>query len=301
MNTVFVVGFPRSGTTLVAETVSRITGYAVLPETRFYEENKFLFRGITGKALKSMLTEKRRMQDVPVDIDGLFEDDVRYGVSDIFGLLLDSARQGCCGIIEKSPIHILHLEKMRREFPDAVIIGIVRSPYDVVASLSKTPWNNRSVMYNQLDWGHRNRILFDSPNVDILIRYEDLLKDGVGTCKKLMKLIVGRVDTAAIEQAVLMSRSSSAVPSWEIEWKRNANGPLLSDKSVSSTVLPYVDSALAVDLGYLEYAGSSGRIKRYVYNKVFGLYFLLRSTAKSIYYTYRLYKIFGREAEGVVR
>lgn len=297
MKTVFVVGYPRSGTTLLAEMISRLTGYVVLPETRFYEEN-VLPRRVQGSKLIAILSKKLRLKDLGLPMEACFDESVSYKRSEVLPRLIECIGAGR-GVVEKSPIHSVHLGRIKQDFPDAIVVAIVRSPSDVLASLNKTPWNNRGAVYMQLEWSSRNRKMIDSGFVDHLVSYEELISSPEDACEKVMKNILGRSDSELIRKAIYSSRNSGAVPEWELGWKANVNGPLLLNKEITRERLPYIDDGVAVRVGYFEYAGQSSLFSKGL-NLGFSVYISVRSFVKRAFYGWGLNRLVNRPSEGDV-
>ena len=67
MKYVFVIGFPRSGTTMLADLMSKGLNYSVTPETRFYEEIGS-YRSVTKEKVKDKLRIKKN--SIPNSNDG---------------------------------------------------------------------------------------------------------------------------------------------------------------------------------------------------------------------------------------
>ena len=149
---VFVVGIPRSGTTLLAAMLAAHSRLSCGPETRFFRfldkthphelfkswpDNavNFLLNitliksvpehyGLTKDQLDSYLT--KREPSIPVILSSLTEQYMQ--------------RAGKNRWVEKSPEHILFVDDIRRYFPHSLIIRILRDPRDTVLSMMKTPW-----------------------------------------------------------------------------------------------------------------------------------------------------------------
>src|SRR5262249_28338226 len=120
---VFVVGCPRSGTTLVQCILSASSHAFSLPETHFFSE---VAPDLLGRPDLSALDE--------------FIEQVEAHRPDT-----DTART--LRAVEKTPRHVLHLDTIDACFPDALFINVVRDPIDVASSLRGVPWEpSRSVV-----------------------------------------------------------------------------------------------------------------------------------------------------------
>jgi len=140
---VFLVGFPRSGTTLL-DTI--LMGH---PKVRIMEERPALRQA--GRALDGI----DRLAELGVDeIHALreryFREAAKYGDTDPGTLLVD-----------KFPLHLNKVPLIHRLFPDARFILALRHPCDVVLSCFITNFRLNSAMSNFLDLEDSAR-LYDS-------------------------------------------------------------------------------------------------------------------------------------------
>ncbi|MDI6100036.1 sulfotransferase [Actinoplanes sp. NEAU-A12] len=148
---IFIVGCPRSGTTMLQLMVHAHPRIAVPPETRFLlaaYQRRAVFGDLTEPArrhgLARYIVESAQFEDL-----GLNGDEVTAAI--VAGPpTLGSA----CGIVyrmysqrfgkprwgDKRPLYLRHLPTILRLFPDAQIINIMRDGRDCVASLKETPW-----------------------------------------------------------------------------------------------------------------------------------------------------------------
>jgi len=150
MKRIFVVGCPRSGTTIVQALLARYPGVHTFPETGFFEA---LFGGI-----------ERRWQDPDARRDPWYR---RHGFARSHGrrclrcleskllgqtrrspvsikpcvrryvTLLDRVAQGqgCDVWVEKTPSHLMYVDEITRYVDDAFFIHVLRNGEDVVASI----------------------------------------------------------------------------------------------------------------------------------------------------------------------
>src|SRR5262249_48267314 len=54
--------------------------------------------------------------------------------------------------VEKTPTHLVHLRELRRCYPDAPVVRILRDPRDVALSMLKVPWGPSSLSAGVLQW-----------------------------------------------------------------------------------------------------------------------------------------------------
>ena len=111
---VFIVGFPRSGTTLLNTLLSALPELEVLEEQPFLGEVEAAFPGLAAETAALRVAAAR----------------ARYFE------LAEAAHPAAAGrrIVDKHPLHMTHLPTIRRLFPDAAIVFVERHPCDVVLS-----------------------------------------------------------------------------------------------------------------------------------------------------------------------
>lgn len=221
---IFIVGFPRSGTTLLATLLSRHSRIAGPPETRFMEE---VVDGATDPAIMlSRTAQNRRCRDLGLDEDaiaaGFMAGPPTY--DRLFRVLLETyaANAGKDFVAEKSPIHLLHVPILAQWYPRARFLLLVRDGRDCVLSLLKAPWAHDGVMRHSAEWRRRMRRarwLLDTPRPNLhVVRYEDL----VAAPDREIRRVMGLLGLAFEADQLSPSTASSAVPDWETDWKSKA-------------------------------------------------------------------------------
>jgi hypothetical protein len=190
---VFIVGAPRSGTTLLAALLTAHTRFAGGPETQFFAH----WRGV----------DQRRILEDPQwparataflgslsTVHGKLHEALGVSLDDISGFLaarppradflLESLTQtharraGKPRWVEKSPGHLYDVREIRRVFPQAPILRLVRDPRDVALSLQAVPWGARSVLANAYLWRSMDRAsaeFFATNNRSLTVLYEKLV------------------------------------------------------------------------------------------------------------------------------
>ena len=149
---VFVVGVPRSGTTLLAAMLAGHSRMSCGTETRFYH---FLARTSRGAVLESW--PDRAIEFLfSLRLDNRVADDYRITRSEALSFLnvgersiarllsclteTRALREGKARWMEKSPEHLAHVDEIRRDFPESPIVRIIRDPRDVAVSMTKVPF-----------------------------------------------------------------------------------------------------------------------------------------------------------------
>lgn len=180
---VFLVGFPRSGTTLLDSILRSHPGIGVVEEKPMVGE--------MSKALKQVQTIET--------LNGLSAADI-LGLRDAYfkelKIHLEPDDEGKL-IVDKFPLYIAHAGLIHRVFPDAKFILALRHPCDCVLSCFMQNFKLNDAMMNFLDleqaaklyaavmelWSvYRQKLGLE---VHVL-KYEDLVQDLEGTCKPLI-------------------------------------------------------------------------------------------------------------------
>lgn len=202
MRRTFIVGCPRSGTTLVQAMLARHPDVATLPETAFFEHLygelhwrwgdhgvsrrprraiELGFARRTGRRVLGRLQGKLGGDGamVPLRLAGCIERFV--------GLLDDHASAaGRTMWIEKTPNHLLYIPEIERHVPEACFVHVIRDGLDVVASIADANLhydNNHGFGGGAKLWAHRwNRAMtlharhVGRPNHHFVF-LEDLVRD----------------------------------------------------------------------------------------------------------------------------
>jgi len=184
---VFIVGSPRSGTTLLRNVLDRHPALAICGETRFYRDvyaRRRIFGDLGNARNRRRLVEQYlstvRAKRIGVDPARLraklLSDATSY--QEMFACVLEyyaeTHGKKRCG--EKTPHHAFFTETLCEWFPGAAIIHLVRDPRDVVASLQLRPWAPSSVVNNVWMWVLFNRGARRSSHRPeyLLVQYEKL-------------------------------------------------------------------------------------------------------------------------------
>src|SRR5579885_528706 len=146
----FIVGCPRSGTTLLATLLDRHSRICVPPETHFFyfERDWELFsKGDPVSDLDAYRKINPRINDLRFDnekISRLLGGGSPGPKAFFEALMADyTERAGKKRWGEKTPDHLLKLDSILGHFPEAKIILITRDGRDVVDSLRRMPWMPR--------------------------------------------------------------------------------------------------------------------------------------------------------------
>ena len=134
MQQVFIVGCPRSGTTLLQSLLAAHPEITSFPETGF-------FLHLWGDDLKRTLYERLVVFFQDINRPELLETIQSYqgvaGCIKWFSAILDelAAENGNNIWLEKTPQHLFYINDIQYHLPDASFIHIQRNPLDTIASL----------------------------------------------------------------------------------------------------------------------------------------------------------------------
>lgn len=141
---VFIVGSPRSGTTIVAQTIDAHPNiFLPIWETGLFEMFDTMLKGHVAWVLKE------HKGGFPLDRDDLLGW-MRESVEGLFGRF--AKKCGKTRWAEKTPVHVFHMKLMHEMFPKSQFIHMIRNGYDVVKSLQQMSWSPRKIRWSVRRW-----------------------------------------------------------------------------------------------------------------------------------------------------
>ncbi|GAA4609288.1 sulfotransferase [Actinoallomurus liliacearum] len=162
---VFVVGCPRSGTTMLQLMLHAHPRIAIPPENRFVmaaydERHRFgdLNDPENRRALARWIVERKQTRFADLGLDGraVIEEIVAGPptLGSALGIVLRAyaARFGKPRWGDKRPGYFQRIPALRRMFPDAQIVHLVRDARDCVASLKEMAWYKLDVQHALATW-----------------------------------------------------------------------------------------------------------------------------------------------------
>jgi Sulfotransferase family len=222
MKQFFIVGCPRSGTTMVQQALNRHSQVVVPPETKFF----FSFLGHSwGKQLRHIerletdlqITLPRPAAAVRSVAEGraFYEVMARRYVERL-------GKRDIVSFGEKTPEHTGHLPRIRQLFPEAKIVVLYRDGRDVAASLSRMPWMSSDLYVNFMVWLYYNRILRGARERGVAnlywARYEDIVADPEQELGKVLEFLELPYEPAVAEGC----GNREGIPEREYSWKGRA-------------------------------------------------------------------------------
>lgn len=186
---VFIVGYPRSGTTLLLHFILSSGDFPSydFSETHFYSHYFRRYGDVSRIGPRSRFLEAISKADwihsAPFEIDRVVEvsEERGFGYGSFLRAYMDllAAEQGKNRWVEKTPWHSLYLDRIVEDFPDAQFIHIVRDPRDVCLSVTGAGWaaSTRSRAARiALSWSyHVERVRKAGLDSLLSFRYEDLI------------------------------------------------------------------------------------------------------------------------------
>lgn len=160
---IFIVGMPRSGTTLLQLLLSSHSKIALTQETHFFrlfwerrekygnlmKDNNFnkLYKDITDcRFIKKLEIQNLEKIIKTVNRNNFYKEFIQ-AILKKKAIDKDKKFSG-----EKTPGHLLYTEEIIKMFNNVKIINIIRNPIDVISSTIKTSWNKKSLLKNVKRW-----------------------------------------------------------------------------------------------------------------------------------------------------
>lgn len=226
----FIVGCPRSGTTVVQQALNRHSEIVVPAETKYF--NYFYGMPLRWQQIHLM----RLSHDLGIEIErpqsrvcGV-EDHLRF-FSDIATKYISASGKKAPRLFgEKTPEHTGRIPAIREIFPESKLVFVYRDPRAVVASLRRVPWIRCGVRAASLIWKRYNDVfseLTSCNDADLIpVRYEEL----VASPRQTLTKVCSKLGVEYEEAMATGTGSQSVLPSREFPWKARALERIESDR-----------------------------------------------------------------------
>jgi hypothetical protein len=242
---VFVVGCPRSGTTLLSLMIHAHPRLAIPPETRFLltswrgrERFGDLSTLRQRKALaRSCVRRGSRIRDLGLDPQETFRAilDAPATIGSAYGTVfrLFAERHGAARWGDKRPAYFQEVDVLLRLFPDAQIVSIVRDVRASVASLKRMPWWPYDSVGSMATWSQaeycarrdQRRLPADTFHV---VRYESLVAEPERELRTLCDFLTEEFDPSMLAP----SQVHDIVPAGKV-WHDNLARSVSTDRVAS--------------------------------------------------------------------
>ncbi len=255
-NPIFIVGCPRSGTTVLASILNRHSKIASATETHFFNfvsKNNYDWKHFDLNTFKRLL-EESRISDftslIKAEEETLIQkfientmdksqsklDPDDFYKKQVFDVLMNSLleKRNKTRFCEKTPQHLYNIQEILKLYPKAKFIHLIRDGRDTVNSLLKMPWRPDGLVNNARFWIQYIKLgqdltkqLGELPDNLLTIKYEELLNEPNASLKQICEFIGEKFETKILQE----SQSDVEIFSpWESSWKHKAKQDLDSSR-----------------------------------------------------------------------
>ncbi|MEM1253015.1 MAG: sulfotransferase [Cyanobacteria bacterium P01_H01_bin.21] len=243
LDPIFLVGCPRSGTTLLQQMLDAHPDVAIAPETHFIrnfwlkrEQYGDLTDDVNYQALLDAIGKIPEFAEMELSFEA-FQDaakTVDRNYAALLDLLLEQFRQSRNTKIvgEKTPNHLLYMQTLQEFFPTARFIHIVRDPRAVVNSWKTVPWSTGSISGNAEVWRRYMATARQSPPANgaiFTLHYEQLVAESEDCLRKLCHFLDLPFDAKMLDYHANHSKRVNVARE---PWKGNAVRPV-NNKSLT--------------------------------------------------------------------
>jgi hypothetical protein len=215
---IFIVGMPRSGTTLLQGILCNSKKYFPMPETHFFSRVAY---GLPEKNLSRENREQmgrilKRKSKISVD-ENVWQ---RFQTQkEIFEYLIGGFNKHRKGtFLEKTPRHVYFYSQILKHYPDAKFICMIREPRNTVSSLLTMSRKRQksviriSLFYNKI----ANAIIKIMHNRNVLVvKYENLVNQPDQALKNICQFIHLPFDSKLIQTVAAPAEIISEHEAWK--------------------------------------------------------------------------------------
>ena len=241
---VFVVGYPRSGTTLLQALLATQGNIVTFPETHFFNTlrlqygstPKIIHCDSVGRFLEN-ITKASGVEFVEHDI-ALLEGSEWISTKELFEYIVkrflpddipDDFRW-----LEKTPDHAFSMEVMQKYYPKAKFVGIVRHPFPAIFSRTRNfrPKVQDPIKYLARQWALYVQSLEEfkqeHPEKIFIVKYEDLAQSPQIVVSSITDFLSVDFDPGAFPQRV--EKAHMIIKPFE-HWKAEVASPTIKNNN----------------------------------------------------------------------
>lgn len=236
MQRIFLVGCPRSGTTILQSLLAAHPEVISFPESKFFHYLLYdKFAEKLPNRLEVFLKDEIKRPEFLASFDRAQNTETQ---ASWFVGVLDSlaAEQNKSIWLEKTPEHIYFIEDIQRFLPDVKFIHILRNGMDAIASMYEATRSFHDLWGGAWDLNHcierwEYAILTSHKYVDksnhILVKYEQLLDDKVKVLTEICKFVGIEYEAAMLDHY----KEKAANLSLNLPWHKGIDRDIASTKS----------------------------------------------------------------------
>src|SRR5579885_1852199 len=231
MEKFFIVGCPRSGTTMVQQALNRHSRIVIPPETKY-------FFSFFGHPLRQQARHVARVNadlgiHLPIPTKPVRSADEGREFYELLArqYVARQPKKRVAFFGEKTPEHTGRLPCIRRLYPDARIVVLYRDGRDVASSLTRVPWMSPDLYVNFAVWLYYSWVVRQErrsgrPNL-YFARYEDLVADPERGLAGILRFLGARYEPAVARGF----GNREGIPERELAWKERALRPITPERA----------------------------------------------------------------------
>lgn len=227
----FIFGCPRSGTTILQQSLNRHPAIVIPPETFFFWNFVGCPRFMQRRQLKRInrhlgITVAQRAHRVVAEheVRALYEEIIRQYLQRL-------NKSGVRMVGEKSPRHLLYYPNVLRHYPEAKILLIYRDGRAVASSLCKVPWAPDDLYLNFRAWLRHfeasRKLLADQAVPVYVIRYEEFVAEP----ERVLRGTTEFLGVDYIPEIATGSGNLEGIHPEEVSWKMRAAEPITMSRA----------------------------------------------------------------------
>jgi len=295
--TLFLTGIGRSGTTLLQQMLHAHSQINFQPETHFFKKYivpQLLGKTLSNSALVSLIAEDNYLKRLPLYAQKILQNLKPNLLSLASGFDRILHVENCIYGADKDTEHVRYLPHLKKVYPNAFVINIIRDPRDVTLSRKKTPWGaKRSTVFHAAEYIYyfkkmqrEGAALFGKQYIEL--KFEDLISAPSETLKTLTNALNLDFETEMLDYG---KQANSLIAQDEKAWKGNADQPIIKEnknkweRELNPNVVGLLESELFEEmtgLGY-EISGAKCNLKTKAEYKLVTAAFALKTQREKLH------------------